>query len=242
MRALPALLLLPVLPALLIGCDDKPAGPDDDATETTETAETTDDTTDDTVDETTDTGGPTSSDDTATATTEPGEPVPSTRADLRLKRWRQLSLDLEGALSLTSDQICMEAGVYDCVDLNVVPLGGVSVQNGVFEHPNTLQATSNLAIERLALQACYNRLILDLEGEPVIYTDVDLDAADASDAEAEAQITNLTRRLLARDPLPEETAALSGLRADVATEGGDNADWAVLVCFSLATSTEALTY
>jgi len=233
MRALLPVPLL-TLPLLLAGCGKElPDPPEPLGSETT-----TDDQDDTTPPDTTDTPP---ADDTGTAT-EPGEPVTSTRADLRLKRWRQLSLDLEGALSLTADQICLEAGVYDCVDLNVVPLGGVSVANGVFEHPNTLQATSGLAIERLALQACYNRLVLDLEGDPVVYTEVDLAAGSATDAEAEAQITGLSRRILARDPLPEEIAALSGLRADVADEGGDNADWVTLVCFALATSTEALTY
>ena len=50
----------------------------------------------------------------------------SVRADLRLKRWRQLSLDLQGALELAADDVCRETDRFDCTTLHVVPLGGVS--------------------------------------------------------------------------------------------------------------------
>jgi hypothetical protein len=173
------------------------------------------------------------------------ETNPSARADLRLKRWRQVALDLEGALALPPEEICRETGLYDCAVFHAVAMGGISVDNGVFEHSNELSATTGLALERMAMQACYNRMVLDASGEegaPVVFSHVDLASDALSAGEAEAQIAELTRRLLARDPLPAELEALTGLHDDAVAEGGGNADWAVLTCFALATSTEALTY
>lgn len=46
-----------------------------------------------------------------------GELVSAARADLRLKRWRRPSLDLEGAVELTPQEVCREAGHCDCTDL-----------------------------------------------------------------------------------------------------------------------------
>ena len=73
-----------------------------------------------------------------------GEIAPAARADLRIKRWRQLQLDLEGALLLPPDEVCKETGLYDCTDLHVVPMGGVSVTNGLYRSVDTLSATTGL--------------------------------------------------------------------------------------------------
>lgn len=175
----------------------------------------------------------------------------SERADLRLKRWRQISLDLQGALELTEEQICREAGLYDCTDLHVVSMGGVSVANGIYEPVDELGVTSNLAIERVVLQACYNRLELDRAaqaegGAGVVFKHIALDGDNGSQGsnadEAVAQITELYQRLLARDPEPEEVSALIRHNAGIAADGGGAAEWALMVCFALGTSTEALLY
>ncbi|MCB9765948.1 MAG: hypothetical protein H6739_39605 [Alphaproteobacteria bacterium] len=168
---------------------------------------------------------------------------PSVRADLRLKRWRQVSLDLQGALSLTEDQICRETGLYDCADLHAVPLGGVSIANGIFEPVDALSVTTGLAIERMVLQACWNRLALDRAAEaPVVFAEIPLDGDTLEVAQAEAQAATLYRRMLGRDPEPEERDALVGLHAGVVEDGGGNAEWALMSCFALGTSTEALLY
>ena len=172
-----------------------------------------------------------------------GEPslAASTRADLKLKRWRQISLDLQGALELRDDQICNEAGLYDCATLNVVTLGGVSSDNGVFE-PLEPGATAGLAIERMVLQACWNRFQEDLEGSAAVYRYVAHDATQLTEGEGEAWIEAIYRRMLSRDPLADEVAVLLDLHESVVATGGDNGDWEVLTCFALGTSTEALTY
>jgi len=176
-----------------------------------------------------------------------GELVAASRADLRLKRWRQLSQDLEGALELRPDQVCREAGLYDCTELHVVPLGGVSVPNGLYRPIDTISATTGLASERMVLQACWNREKLDVAAlaagqAAVVFGQVDLAASALSEEDATAQLTELYRRLLARDPAPEEVTALVGLHASIIADGGTNADWALLSCFSIGTTTEALSY
>lgn len=159
--------------------------------------------------------------------------LPSAKADLRMKRWRQLSLDLQGALELTPDQICKEMGLYDCMTLHTVPLGGLSVENGLFQASQELTVTTSLAVERVVLNACATRLDLDLQlEEPVVFF---LDPH-------EAQVTELYQRLLARDPAEEEAQVLLDFHGPVLEEGGDTASWALLSCFMVGTSTEALLY
>ncbi len=169
--------------------------------------------------------------------------APASRASLKMKRWRQLSLDLQGALELTEDQVCREAGLYDCAALHVVPLGGLSRDNGVFQPRQELAVTTTLVVERVTLQACWNRLELDrAAATPLVFHAGLLDGAEASQDELEAQATELVRRFWARDPQPEELALLTGLREGVVEDGGGDAEWAWLTCFTVGTATEALLY
>jgi hypothetical protein len=159
--------------------------------------------------------------------------VTSAKSDLRMKRWRQLSLDLQGALELTPDQVCKEAGLYDCMTLHTVPLGGLSVENGLFEASQELTVTTSLAVERVVLNACTSRLLLDRElEEPTVFF---LEPK-------QAQVTELYQRLLARDATEDEAALLVDFEATVLEAGGDTEAWALLSCFTIGTSTEALLY
>ena len=165
------------------------------------------------------------------------------RADLRVKRWRQLSLDLQGALELPEDQVCKEAGNFDCAVLHTAQLGGVSVDHALYEPITWWTVTTGLAMERFSLQACHNRLVLDRDGDaPVVYTHVELGATTLTAEAADAQATELWRRVLARDPAAWELEAARDLHADVVADGANNGEWAALLCFSLATSTEHLLY
>jgi hypothetical protein len=180
-------------------------------------------------------------------TTSDGEYAAATRADLRLVRWRQLLQNLEGGLALTADQVCREAGLYDCADLHVVPLGGVSVANGLYRPIDAVAATTSMAMERVVLQACWNRLSLDRElaaaDEPaVVFGALDLLTPDSTAAGRETVAIELYRRLVARDPLAVETAALEDLYGRVEAQGAGPLDWAALACFAVGTTTEALTY
>lgn len=177
----------------------------------------------------------------------PAAYAPSSRADLRVKRWRQIVRDLGGALALTEDELCAETGLHDCTTIHVVPLGGISVDNGLYAPVDGLSVTSNQAIERFVLQACSNRVTLDLErleaGEelkvfgPLAACEGSLDTACV-----DAQTTELYRRLLARDPVEAEHTVLRTLASDTDALGGDAAAFATTACFMVATTTEFLTY
>ena len=180
----------------------------------------------------------------------PEEPswAASTRADLRPKRWRQLSLDLQGALELAEDDICKETDRFQCTTMHVVQLGGISEDNGVYEPQAQLPVTAGLSTERVVLKACVNRLERDAEAEtPVVFGHLEgegggFESSELPETLLEAQATELWRRLLARDPSPEELAGAAELHASVVASGGDNAAWAAVLCMALGTSTEALTY
>lgn len=166
--------------------------------------------------------------------------APAARADLRLKRWRQISLDLQGALELTPDDVCRETDLYDCFDLHAVPMGGLSQDNGIYRASEGVGVTTGLAIERVALQACWRAVERDRELAQVFT--VDLAASDAEVVDLRAQVVDLYRRFLARDPLDPERDLLVELHETLVDDGGSNADWATLSCFVVATSSEALLY
>ena len=170
-----------------------------------------------------------------------GEPV-SVKADLKMKRWRQIHLDLQGALEINADSVCNETGIYDCRILHNVPLGGINIENGLFRPVEGLAVASGLAVERFVLSACAERLALDLEAEePLIFT-LDADGTSLEREDADALVTDLYRRLLARDPLPEELDAHHAMHAGIVADGGLNLEWAWMACFAIGTSTEALLY
>jgi len=161
------------------------------------------------------------------------------RADLRMKRWRQLSLDLQGALELPADEVCRETGLYDCFDIHTVPMGGLSRDNGLYHPTQGITVTTGLAMERVVLQACWNRLELDREGHPVVFT-VDLEGD--SDEGLDDQVDDLYHRLLARNPEEAERALLVDFHDEVLDEGGGTAEWALMSCLIVGTTTEALLY
>lgn len=182
----------------------------------------------------------------STSTLVTGEPVetptfsPAARADLKMKRWRQVALDLEGALELASDEVCREAGLYDCFDIHTVPMGGNSRDNGLYDAAEGLSVTTGLAMERVVLQACWNRIELDRGDDPVVFTHIDLEGS--SDEGLEDQSVELYRRFLARDPEPKELSLLVDFHDEILDEGGGTAEWALMSCLVVGTTTEALLY
>jgi hypothetical protein len=122
-------------------------------------------------------------------------------------------------------------------------MGGISVANGLFDPRDTMGVTTGLAMERLTLAACWNRLSMDRESpEPVVFQHIDLDQDTPTREQAEAQVIELTRRFWARDPTHLEMQALIVLHNDLHVVGGGNAEWGLMVCWALGTSTEALMY
>ena len=104
-----------------------------------------------------------------------------------------------------------------------------------------VDVTTGLAMERFSLQACHNRLVLDRDGDaPVVYTHVELGATTltARPRTGHGAVAARTRP----GPGRLELEAARDLHADVVADGANNGEWAALLCFSLATSTEHLLY
>lgn len=167
------------------------------------------------------------------------------RADLRLKRWRQVSLDLQGAMELASDEVCREVGRFDCTTLHGTSMGGVSLDNNLFRPVETVGATTDTAMERLVLGACAARWQADQEAEePVVFGALDgvwTDKTLATEAH-QALLTELYRRHLGRDPSSDEVDVMSTLHDQLVEQGANNGDFALMACFAIGSQTEALLY
>ncbi len=175
---------------------------------------------------------------------EPPLLVPSKSPRVKFKGGRRLGTDLSRALGLPPDGLCQELGQYDCInDAHRIALGGIEPYQLRFNRPlETIPVTSLMAVERVVLSACGRAVTRDLEqpAEARIFGPL------AGDHEPEARLrvaASLYRRLLGRDAASSETEALLSFFDEVAkTSPEPERDWAVLACFAVGTSVEALFY
>ncbi len=173
-------------------------------------------------------------------------PVPE---PLIWKRVAPLAADLATALALPADALCLELGVLPCTDVHRVPLGGSDpIGTGLYTPPPRPLATSPLALDRLLLAACAERVTRDLAGPAVVFTNVDLSlplldpsSAPSSDRAAmEADGRVLYQRLLMRDATDAELSILIDLAGPDASGTPTAREWATLSCFAVGTTTEAI--
>lgn len=168
----------------------------------------------------------------------------STRNHLLWKRAHALEQDLSRALELDPSEVCTELGEYSCAELvHLTSLGGHDpFRQGLYRPLGQPLVTTPLVSERMALAACTRRVNADREGEPKVFTDLDLDAAaPAPDTKPfDATITTLYRRMLQRDPTAAERTLLGELALDGDGAAIPAADFAQLTCFTVATTTEFL--
>lgn len=150
--------------------------------------------------------------------------------------------DLARGLGLLEWELCEELGQYDCIgDAHRITLGGVEAERlGVDEPlPNAL-VSAPIAIDRVAVSACGERLKRDAAGPAVVFGPV-LDRA--SNGRRKDVAETLVRRLLSREPLKEEVEHLVDLYDVLEDVSSDpDRDWAIGACVIVATSTEALFY
>jgi hypothetical protein len=176
----------------------------------------------------------------------------SGKATVRFKRSERLRNDFAQTLSLDPAKVCNEFGQYSCTDtVHTIALGGVEPYIlGVNQPLADTTITTPIAVERVAFAGCAQRVDQDLAANatPVIFKDLGLDSNGAiTDVEAPGvaqSIATLYHRALLRDPLPSEVAHLKDMYKDVlaTNEAAPGRDWAVLACFSVMTSMEALFY
>jgi hypothetical protein len=159
------------------------------------------------------------------------------------KRSAALEADLMRGLELTRDELCQELGSQSCIRaVHTVALGGNDpFGSGLLRPPAASLSTTPLAIDRVTLSACSQRARADKQGSPKVFTSLDLSGpAPEPNAEAAvATITTLFRRLLARDPKPNEVVIIQELLANDA-ERMTAEEFATLACFVVASSLESL--
>ena len=166
----------------------------------------------------------------------PSEPLRWKRADVLIN-------DLAGALELDKATICTELGTTPCREVHGISLGANEpFLNTLYEPSPRPMVTTPLAIDRVTLAACRQRVERDLEvapGERVVFTHIELDSASLDPAAAGVtdQVYELYQRLLGRDATDDEVATLAELAS-----GTSVPTFATLACFSIATTTEFLFY
>lgn len=191
----------------------------------------------------------------AGAETDAGSPTAtlrtSAKARVRFKKAERYRNDLAQALQLNPNQVCQELGQYDCVEfVHTVALGGVEPYTlGITAPLDDTTATTPLAVERVALSACGQRVDADFADPDaaLIFKSLPVDSGTLSNPDAESvtqALTTLVQRSLLRDPRPEELSQLRALYGQITQDGAPEParDWAVLSCFVVVTSLEALFY
>lgn len=175
----------------------------------------------------------------------------ATRANLRFKGAARIREDFARVLQLPTDALCSELGRYDCIgEIHQIALGGVEpYRANIFVPFPGVAVGAPLAVERVALAACGERVRRDLEtpASAVFFGRLPVDggALTSVDApEVDAALTRLFREALLREPSREDLAVLKGLYADTVAEGGANPAqaWAQLACMSVLTMTESLLF
>ena len=98
------------------------------------------------------------------------------------------------------------------------------------------------------LAACSKRVDLDRQSGPFLFKSIDLDAPSLNPDDAataglmNADLTQLYRNLLSRNPETEELDALRELARDDGQGAMNAADFAKAACLAVGSSVEALFY
>ena len=175
-----------------------------------------------------------------------GQVVVSTSSNLQWKRYAAFESDLATALQLTPQNLCLEFGKEPCIrKVHLVPLGGHEpFETGMLAAAAEPLATTPTVVDRVVLNACGNRVDLDKNAgaDAKVFKHFSLEAmAPAPDAEASrALVRDLFRRLLVRNPTPEEIDTIAALAVDDDGKPVPATDFARLACFTIGTSTEFL--
>lgn len=171
--------------------------------------------------------------------------LPSSNPRVRFKGGERWANQLGRALELERAELCREFGRYDCAgEVHFIALGGVEPYRLRIDEPlPSPPITAPIAVERIALSACAERVSRDAAApaDAVLFAEL---SESASVDDLQAIGNRLYRRMLSRDAEPQELAELVTFWEELRADGGPNphVDWATLSCFALASSTEMLFY
>ncbi len=165
----------------------------------------------------------------------PDDQPASVTARVKFKGGQRYAADLADALALDRTELCQELGTIDCVDAHAIALGGVEPYRVRIDEPlSTESVAAPLAIERIALSACGERVHRDLSdpGSALIFADT---ASTESRREAAATLFD---RVLRREAGAWEVDAIVSLYRN--DDPDAERTWAQLSCLAVATLSEAI--
>ena len=164
----------------------------------------------------------------------------STRAGVKPKAPDTYARDLASSLALPLDALCLEFSTIDCIEAHRIALGGVAPYDAAIYEPMAEPGVSSpIAVDRIALSACGERIAREFSGDDVGLI-AELVAGDTSEGARQAVATRMFRRLLRRDGEPHELRAVVELWNELPEPTGPA--WAQLSCFAVATTLENLFY
>jgi len=151
------------------------------------------------------------------------------------KRYRAFEQTLATGLQLNKDQICNEIGTESCIEkVHLSKLGGNEPYDSAqYLRPEGPAALSGIAIDRVILSACIQRVNLDKNGAPVVFKGLNLNGP-MDQSKADNITIELYRRLLARDPSDEEKKILR----EYSTTVSSAEVFAKTACFAVGSSVE----
>ena len=182
---------------------------------------------------------------------DPGS-LTSPKARVRMKNGQRLQKELARVLAGPENAICQELGQYDCFGIHSVVLGNADAfGSGLYEPLPSSTSTTPMAIERVVLSGCSQRVAYDLAnpGAAEIFGGLAMNGdgtlASVDDPSVGDLIDTLYRRGLSRRATDSEIGHLKQLYLDVENSGQSATpaqDWATLSCFSVLTTMEFLFY
>jgi len=187
---------------------------------------------------------------------QPPQPTLATSSKkLRFKRSKVLANDFSKVLGLERASLCNELGKFDCTGLiHQGALGDVDptfvLSNGRYTPSPETGVITTLAVERVALSACLQRVEMDFIdfSAALIFTGLPVDPSgnlsNAYDPAVTSAIDTLYKRALLRPASDQEIAHLRFFYTEIHAEQSIDAAraWAQLSCFAVLTSVESLFY
>jgi hypothetical protein len=182
-------------------------------------------------------------------------PVASADPRVKFKDGERYLRDLSANLNMPREDICKELSRYDCMsDAFRIVLGGVEAPNLLVNEPiENAALTSPIALDRVALHVCTNRVKMDRDkpADAVLFKT----GAFGKDGRAKSPDATWMRQtadtiygaVLMRSPSENEIRGLTDFYAQVREGRPANsidvaADWVTLSCFAVASSLEAAFY
>lgn len=188
-------------------------------------------------------------------TAEAPAPVASADPRVKFKDGERYLRDLSANLNIPRDQICKELSQYDCMtDAFRIVLGGVEAPNLLVNEPiENAALTSPIAIDRVALHVCTNRVRMDRERpkDAVLFKAGAFGRDGRAKAPDKAWLHDTAETIygavLLRSPSEKEIRGLTDFYTEVKDGRPANsidvaADWVTLSCFAVASSLEAVFY